>query len=269
MMLNLIERRAFLRLSSAISLFFLLAPLLVVVVLSFNGEGNMRFPPATYGLDWFANFFERDRFMSALRFSALLAVCAAITASFCGTLLGLALASGKAFAHTWFLLILPLPIFVPEVVTGLGLLNIMSKLGVTDDFLRLWLAHAIITLPYATYTCLTNIRAFDVSLADASRSLGVGFWGTLWKVVLPLIKPGIIAGGIFAFLLSFDNLMISAFLLGPLDTTLPVEMNSYIRTKADPTVAAAATVLMLATSVAVFVTNKVFGLEQLLRIKPN
>ena len=183
--------------------------------------------------------------------------------------LGLALASRKAFAHTWFLLILPLPIFVPEVVTGLGLLNIMSKLGVADDFLRLWLAHVIITLPYATYTCLTNIRAFDVSLADASRSLGVGFWGTLRKVVLPLIKPGIIAGGIFAFLLSFDNLMISAFLLGPLDTTLPVEMNSYIRTKADPTVAAAATILMIATSVAVFVTNKVFGLEQLLRIRPN
>lgn len=251
----------------ALILLFLLAPLAVSLIVSFNAEPNMAFPPHEFGLRWYENFFHRRQFQEALGFSVKLALAAAATSTFCGTCLAMVMVQKRLRLRRVLEWVVPLPVFVPEVVTGLALLTLLSKLHLSMGFTTLWIAHVIITLPYATYTSLVSMRSFDPDLADAARGLGAGYWRTLTSVVLPIVKPGIASGAIFAFLLSFDNLMISSFLLSPLETSLPVEVSMYIRTKSDPTVAAIASLLMLSTAIGVVIVNKLFGLEKLLKIQ--
>ncbi len=260
-------RKHILTISVGLVLLFLLAPLAVSLIVSFNAEPNMAFPPHEWGLRWYENFFHRRQFQQALGFSVRLALAAALTSTICGAALAVVMSQKYSRLRRVLEWIVPLPIFVPEVVTGLSLLTLLSKMHLSMGFTTLWIAHVIITLPYATYTSLVSMRSFDTDLADAARSLGASYWRALTSVVIPIIKPGIASGAIFAFLLSFDNLMISSFLLSPLDTTLPVEVSMYIRTKSDPTVAAIATLLMLSTAVGVVVINKLFGLEKLLKIQ--
>lgn len=260
-------QKVLLKTAIAAVLLFLLAPLAVSFVVSFNREATMAFPPHEWGLRWYVNFLTRSQFQEALRFSVLLALAASVTSTVCGACLAVVMANREFRLRRLLEWIVPLPVFVPEVVTGLALLTLLSRLHLSMGFTTLWIAHVIITLPYATYTSLVSIRAFDSDLAEASRGLGANYWRTLVHVIIPIIKPGIAAGGIFAFLLSFDNLMISSFLLSPLETTLPVEVSMYIRTKSDPTVAAIASLLMLSTAIGVVIVNRLFGLEKLLKIK--
>jgi len=260
-------RKYLLHISVALVLLFLLAPLAVSLIVSFNAEPNMAFPPHELGLRWYENFLHRRQFQSALGFSVKLALAAAGASTVCGACLAVVMVQKRMKLSRILNWIVPLPVFVPEVVTGLALLTLLSKLHMSMGFSTLWVAHVIITLPYTTYTSLVSMRAFDPDLADAARGLGASYWRTLSSVILPIIKPGIASGGIFAFLLSFDNLMISSFLLSPLQTTLPVEVSMYIRTKSDPTVAAIASLLMLSTAIGVVIINKLFGLEKLLKIE--
>ena len=260
-------RKHLLTAAVAAVLLFLLAPLAVSLIVSFNNEASMAFPPHEWGLRWYENFFGRRQFQEALRFSVGLALAAAGTSTVCGASLAVVMAQKRLGLRRVLEWVVPLPVFVPEVVTGLALLTLLSKLHMSMGFATLWIAHVIITLPYATYTSLVSMRAFDPDLADAARGLGAGYWRTLTGIVIPIIKPGIASGAIFAFLLSFDNLMISSFLLSPLKTTLPVEVSMYIRTKSDPTVAAIASLLMLSTAVGVVIINRLFGLEKLLKIQ--
>jgi putative spermidine/putrescine transport system permease protein len=248
---------------------FLLAPLIICIVVSFNGEANMAFPPESFSLRWYRNFFSRSQFQDALKFSSLLAGSVALSSATIGTMLAIALNNSRFKAGKFLGLFLILPIFIPEVVTGLAMLLITSKAGLGLGFKSLLIVHTIVTLPYATCTTLVCLKAFDKTLVDASRNLGASYWQTLAKVVIPIVKPGICSGFIFAFLLSFDNLIISSFLLSPLQTTLPLEVSMYIRTKPDPTVAAIATLLMVSTAVCVVIVNKLFGLEKLVKIRQN
>ena len=260
-------RRHLLTAAVALVLLFLLAPLAVSLIVSFNAEPNMAFPPHEWGFRWYLNFFQRRQFQEALGFTVKLALAATATSTVCGSCLAVVMAQDRLKLRRVLEWVVPLPIFVPEVVTGLALLTLLSRLHLGMGFTTLWIAHVIITLPYVTYTSLVSMRAFDQDLANAARGLGAGYWRTLWTIVLPIIKPGIASGAIFAFLLSFDNLMISSFLLSPLQTTLPVEVSMYIRTKSDPTVAAIASLLMLSTAFGVVIINRLFGLEKLLKIQ--
>lgn len=260
-------RKLLLRASIAFILIFLLAPLVVSTIVSFNAEPTMAFPPHSFGLRWYVNFFHSRNFQSALRFSVKLALASCLASTLCGACLAVVMSQEKFGLRKVLEWVVPLPVFVPEVVTGLALLTLLSKLNMSMGFTTLWIAHTIITLPYTTYTSLVSMRAFDNDLADAARGLGANYWRTLTTVILPIIKPGVSSGAIFAFLLSFDNLMISSFLLSPLQNSLPVAVSMYIRTKSDPTVAAVATLLMVSTAIGVAIINKLFGLEKLLKIQ--
>jgi len=149
---------------------------------------------------------------------------------------------------------------VPEVVLGLSLLILFSKLHWYNPILNILILHVILTLPYAVKVISSNLYRFDLSLEEAARVFGAGKIKTFFRITLPIIKPGIVSASIFAFVVSFGNFTATLFLIKKRGT-LPIQMYSYITTENDPTVAAVSALLIIMTVVLILILEKSFNLK--------
>lgn len=241
---------------------YLLAPILIVIPVSFSEASYLVFPPRGFSWRWYVNFFSLRELTDALALSARLAASVTAASTVIGTMAAFALVryrfTGRDLLRTIFLS----PMVLPGVVLGIGFLIFFSRTRLIHSFWSLFFAHLVVTLPYVIRTVSATLQGFPRVLEEAAASLGAPPWTGFRTVTLPVIKPGIMAGAIFAFIISFDELIISIFLTGPRLSTLPVQIYNYIEFTSDPTIAAISVILILLTTGAVTLLERFVGFSR-------
>jgi putative spermidine/putrescine transport system permease protein len=243
---------------------FLLSPLFVVVAVSFSDSSVASFPPSAVSLRWYVRALTLDLFVKGLLNSVILGLIAAAMSTALGTAAALALARSRLPAAEVVQALFLSPLVVPGVVVGIALLAASATVGLHDAPVRLGLAHVVICLPYSVRTVLASLARLDPSIEDAALTLGAGPWKAFWSVTLPLIRPGIAAGAIFAFVMSFDNVPVSIFLADARTTTLPLAIISYLEYNFDPSVAAISSLMILFALGFAVLLDRIFGLKRAL-----
>ena len=228
-------------------LLFLVAPALIAIPVSLTPKSFLSMPKGAYSLRHFEKLFTSEEWISSFWQSAVIGVTSAALATALGTLCAIGLwrvASKWSEAVRAFLL---LPLVVPPIISAMAFYRLMVPLGLIDTYVGLILAHSVLAAPLVLITVSTSLAGFDPRLEQASRNLGASGWTTMWRVILPSIRPGVLAGAIFAFIASWDEIVVTLFLSKFSVYTLPRRMWNGIRENTDPTVAAAAVVLIAIT----------------------
>ena len=241
----------------------LLLPLVIVVLASFNAGELLTFPPQGFSLRWYTHFFNSKPFMDSLFFSLRLAATAMIISTLLGT--GAALYVVR-FAGEWrdrLRLLIVAPLLLPEILSAIALLFFFYSIGLGKTVGALVVGHVLITLPFVFLAVSSVLYNFDTSLEEAARSLGANRFTTFRRVTLPIIKPGVISGGLLAFIVSFDLFAVSLLLKGIGMETLPIQLFDYVSWDFDPTAAAVSTVSIVITLIIVLLMEKTVGLRSL------
>ncbi len=228
----------------ALIVLFLTAPLVIVYVLSFSSSPFLVFPPPGFSLRWYERFFTDPDWRAAILMSLRLAVCVACLSTILGTAAAFGLVRGNfAGKRALFLFILS-PLLVPIIVLSIGLYGVMSDVSLLGTFPGLLMGHLVLAMPYAVIVLIAAIRGLDRNLEYAAGTLGARPATTFRKVVMPILFPALGAAWVMSFLVSFDELLISIFLLGRQTPTLPIKMWNDIRMQIDPTISAASSVII-------------------------
>jgi putative spermidine/putrescine transport system permease protein len=225
-------------------LLYLVLPILIVIPLSFNSEGFFTFPMPGLSLRWYEDFFTSDRWLSALRTSAIVAVSVTFLATTLGTLAALGLSRANFPARGLVMSLLISPLIVPVVITAIGMFFFYGELGLINSYPGIILAHTALATPFVVITVTATLMGFDHSLARAAAGLGAPPVTVFRRVILPLILPGVLSGALFAFVTSWDEVVVVLFIASPEQRTLPKQMFSGIRDLISPTITAAATLLI-------------------------
>jgi putative spermidine/putrescine transport system permease protein len=234
-----------LRAFAALVLLFLISPILVIMPLSFNSESFFSYPMPGYSLKWYEDFFFNDRWQNALRMSIIVAVSTTFLATCLGTLAALGLARSNLPGRASITAVLISPMIVPLIISAVGMFLFYSKMRLAGTVFGLVLAHTALATPFVVITVTATLASFDRTLMRAGASCGAPPQTVFFKIVMPLILPGMISGALFAFVTSFDEVVVVLFLASPEQRTLPKQMFSGIRELISPTITAAATVLIL------------------------
>lgn len=241
-------------------LFFLVAPLIVLIPLSFNTEpyftftkGMLSFDPDAFSLRWYQDFLNNPQWLHSIKNSFIIGIFATFLATFFGTLAAWGLSRPYTPFRVTIMSILISPMIVPIIISAAGMFFFYSKVGLSQTYLGLILAHTALGIPFVVITVTATLVGFDESLTRASASLGANLLTTWRKVVIPLILPGVISGSLFAFVTSFDEIVAVLFLAGYEQRTIPRQMWAGIREQISPTILAVATLLIL-LSVALLTT---------------
>ncbi len=239
------------RVFCAAVLVFLIAPILVVVPLSFNAEpyftfteGMLRFDADAYSLRWYASVVEDEEWLRALVNSLVIGVSATVVATVLGTLAALGLANPAMPGRPLVMGLLISPMVTPVIISAAGFFFFYSSLGLAQTHLGLILAHAALGTPFVVITVTATLAGFDVNLTRAAASLGAGPWVAFRRIQLPLIAPGVFSGALFAFATSFDEVVAVLFMGGIDQRTIPRQMWSGIREQISPAILAVATFLI-------------------------
>jgi putative spermidine/putrescine transport system permease protein len=230
---------------TALVLLFLIAPILAIIPLSFNAEPYFSYPMPGLSLQWYRDFFGNDRWTGALLLSVKLAVTVTIFATILGTTAALGLSRANLPFRSVLLGILLLPMIVPVIIVAVADFMAFAYFNLIGTFSGLVLAHIALATPFVVITVASTLTNFDWSLQKAAQSLGAPPFFAFRKVILPLILPGIVSGAIFAFVTSFDEVVVALFLASAEQRTLPKQMFSGIREMISPTITAAATIQVL------------------------
>ena len=243
-------------------LLFIIMPLPVVILSSFSQSSMITFPPMGYSVKWYSGLLERMEYIESFLLSLRIALLCVVISLTCGTLASLALVRynfrGKEIMKSLFLS----PLMLPAVIVGISILRFLVSIGWVATFKGILLAHLVLTTAYVVRTISASLVGFDITLEEAARDLGANAFYTFRHVTLPIIKPGLIVAGIFAFIVSFDETTVSMFITGGRTITLSVRIFSQLEYGLDPTVTAISSLLILMAVGALFVIGKVFGLEK-------
>lgn len=257
--------RVVIGLSIAISLLFLIAPLAITTLLSFDGRTYLGpLPPESFSLQWYRRFFSDQAFLNGLKTSLALATMVAVIATAAGVSVAVALTRARFPGREALLAFLLSPLIVPPVVLGFGLLLYLSTVGIVDGFLRLLCGHLILTIPYTVRASLISLSAVPRVYQEAALSLGATERAAFWNVTLPLARNGVAAGAIFSFAISMDDVAVSMFLTDAQTYTLPVALVSAMRANFDLTIAAASVLFMAAILILMLVLDCNIGLSNAL-----
>jgi len=226
-------------------LLFLISPIIAVMPLSFNSETFFSYPMPGYSLRWYDDFFFNPRWSGALKVSFIVALATTALATILGTLAALGLARVNFKGKSTVMAVLISPMIVPVIISAIGMFRFYAILDLAGTRLGIILAHTALATPFVVITVTATLSSFDKTLIRAGASCGAAPHTVFFKVVMPLILPGMISGALFAFVTSFDEVIVVLFLASPEDRTLPLQMFSGIREMISPTITAAATVLVL------------------------
>lgn len=247
----------------ALFLVFMLAPLIVVVGASFEARELLRFPPEEWSLRWYRAALEDESFVGAARNSLIIAILATLGSMLLGVPAAYGLARHDVPGGAGITALLNSPLLVPELVIGIALLQLLASMRIATSITTLTLAHIVICLPYVVRTMHAAILGIDRSVEEAAESLGASRTRLYWTVVLPIVRPALLASILFAFLVSFDNSVLSLFLVSARTTTLPISIYNYVQFNLDPTIAAISTLLMAVSGVAIFIASRLGRLDRI------
>lgn len=242
---------------------FLLLPQLIVVVIAFSKSNFVSFPPPGYSFGWFEKVLADPSFMRPLWNSVVLGVQATAIGAILAVPASIALVRHPfpgAKAMQAFLLS---PLSMPALILAIGLLFFLSRIGLGNTYTGLLIGHVVIVIPYLLRTIVAVYSACDPRLEEAAYTLGANPLSTMWRVTLPMLRPALFAGGIFAFLISFDEVAVSLLLTNANSITLPVSILSYLVYNYDPAVAAISVLKMVIVVIALVLTDRLYGLENL------
>ena len=241
---------------------FVLIPLVIPIWMSISDTAFVTFPPRGFTLRWYTKILNEPEFVASFRFSVLLAVAVAALALIIGTPAAIALVRysfhGRAAIQAFVLS----PLIFPMLVSGIALLRLFTSLGTHDAAIKLLLGHTVVAVPYVVRTVSASLSLLDPRIEEAARTLGASRLATFWLIVRPQIVPGIVAGGLFAFVTSFDNYPISMWLADAVSVPLPMTVFVLIQRFFDPGIAAICTLMMLFSFVLVFAIEKATGLKR-------
>jgi putative spermidine/putrescine transport system permease protein len=238
---------------SAAILLFLIVPVLIIVPLSFNSGSFLSYPLTGFSLRWYHTFFHSDEWLSSLGNSLLIAPLATIQATVLGVLASVGLVRGEFRGKSLVMAILISPMIAPVVIIAVGMFFFFARVSLLNSYLGLVLAHALLGVPFVVITVTAILKNYDRNLSRAAASLGASPWRVFRKVTLPLIAPGVFSGALFAFAASFDEVVVTLFLASPRQRTLPIQMFAGIRENLDPTIAAAASLMVGASLILLLV----------------
>jgi putative spermidine/putrescine transport system permease protein len=237
-----------LRLYVSVMCIVLLAPIVIVVILAFSGDGYLHFPPSSLSLRWFDRFFGDLQWQRALLSSLIIGSIA------CTVSTAVAFFAAYAFLRVEFrgkkllLSLMLTPIIVPSIITAIAMYYLAGRLGLIGSYLWIGLCHAVIAMPIVILILLPTLQAVDPNLERAALGLGASRGRVFCRIVLPIALPGIMSALLFAFLASFDELLIALFLCGVYAQTLPVRIWNSLNLQVEPTIAAVSAFLIGVTS---------------------
>jgi putative spermidine/putrescine transport system permease protein len=262
-----------LRIYCGLVFLFLILPILVIVPLSFNAEpyfsftrGMLALDPSAFSLRWYYDIFQNGminpsqpkfswgwladawangQWIHSAKNSFLIAISATVIATMLGTLAALGLSQSNVPARNFLMSVIVAPMVVPIIITSAGLFFFYSDIPLANTLTGIVLAHAVLGTPFVVITVTATLIGFDKNLIRAGQSLGAPFHTVFFRIVLPLILPGVISGALFAFITSFDEVVTVLFLASYDQRTIPVQMFAGLREQISPTILAVATVLVL------------------------
>ncbi|NTJ11591.1 ABC transporter permease [Rhizobium lusitanum] len=224
---------------------FLLVPILIVVPMAFTKGQILNFPPQLFSVHAFTELFADTQWMESALISLRVGMLATLIAVLVGVTSVLALHRRPAVLTGVVTGIVLLPMMIPGIVTALSFYLFFRRIGMGGSWVAIALAHSVVITPYVFVATQASLSGVDPALPRAARSLGAGAWTIFWVVYWPAIRPGVIGGGVFAFIGSFDEIVISLFLSGPNLVTLPVQIFTSLQMDLTPKVAAVSAVLIL------------------------
>jgi len=245
---------------------FLVAPIAIVLVFAFNPTPYISFPPVGVTLRWFDKFFANPDFMNSLGLSLWIAACVLVLAVLIGGACALALARGNLPGRTVLTAVFMSPLMLPAILTGLALFQSYLLAGIGRPVWGLIMAHTLIAVPYVLRTTLAVLHNFDRRIEEAAAVLGASPARVFFEITLPLIRPGVFAGGVFAFIVSFDQFPVSLFLVVPKRETLPVVLFNYMKFDLDGAIAAASMVSILLALAVVLTLERLIGLKAYVKL---
>ena len=251
-----------LRISAALVAAFVLAPTVVVVGSSFSGGTLPQFPPRELSLRWYEHALSQSVFTDAAWNSLWLAGISTAIATPIALAAALAIVRCEFPGKNLLQAMLLAPLFVPAIVISLAILLALTRLGIRDVGFRLVAAHVLVTMPYLVRTLIASLTRFDMALEEAARTLGATPLTTFFVITLPLIRPGLIAGVLFALVVSFDNVSVSLFLTSARTNTLPLAILNYVEYNYDPSIAALSTMLIAVSLGAALLLERLVGLRR-------
>ena len=242
----------------------LMLPIALVIVLSLNAGEFLAFPIQGISLRWFGSLFANQRIIDAILYSVRIALVSAVVNGVIGMLAAIFVVRYGGRIRDLLRLLMIGPLLLPEVLTAIALLFFLYDLGIGTHYsIGIQIGHIVVTFPYVFLNVSAALFNFDRSQEEAARSLGAGPWMTFRRVTLPALKPGLITGCVFAFVISFDIFNISLLLKSIGHNTLPLELFDYLRFNFDPTAAAIASLSILVTFAAIFGIERTVGLRSL------
>jgi ABC-type spermidine/putrescine transport system permease subunit II len=249
----------------AIAVFaFLVVPLLIVVPVSFSSGMYLQFPPPGFSLHWYRDYFGDPQWIDATVLSIKIALCVVVLAVGIGTFAALAIVRLPFPGIGIVRMILMTPLIVPSVVVAIAVYSVYVSFHLVGSFLGILLAHTIGALPFTIVLMVAGFQRIDPRLEEASYTMGAGVAWTFWHVTLPILRPSLFAAALFAFIASWDEVIMVIFIGGGAGTTLPLRMFNYLRTEINPTIAAVSTLLLL-VAIALFGAAEGFRLRGVAR----
>ena len=247
---------------SILALLFLAFPLLVVIGISLTTTEYLRFPPVGMTWKWYARFFHDTSFVASLMTSAKLALAATAGALVLGVPAGLVLARKRFPGRQAISALFLSPLMLPTIVLGVAILQYASMMGFARTFWALFVGHVVLVMPYVMRTTLASLSGFEITQEEAAQDLGATPLQTFFLVTLPQIKPGVIAGALFAFIISWIDVEVAVFNSTPELITIPVKMFNYIQFNVDPIIAAVSAITIYVAIVAVLLIDVTVGIEK-------
>ncbi|CAN7654684.1 ABC transporter permease [Neorhizobium sp. LjRoot104] len=243
---------------------FLLAPIIVVFIISFDTRQYLAFPPESFSLGSYAKVFANAKFISAFGRSLIIGAIVGVVAVSAGMMLSLALVRYRFRGKGAVNFLILAPFLVPHIVLAVGIMLVMAPLGLLDSYPGIILAHLGITIPYTVRTITMSLMAVDTRVEEAALVHGASPLMVFWRITLPLVRPGLIAGTVIAFLISFDEATISLFIVSVKASTLPTEIYHYLEYSTDPQIAALSVILIFISIGVVIAVERLIGLRKAL-----
>ena len=225
--------------------FYLILPILIVLPMSFSSAEFLTFPPPGLSLKWFQRYFRDSSWVDPTIVSLQVALMAMLLSTTLGTLASMALVRvrmrGKSLINTFILF----PMIIPVIILSIALYSFLTRIGLLGSRAGLVLGHSLLCIPFVVITVSASLKGFDVTLEKAAMICGATRFRAFMKITFPIIRPGLISGALFAFIISFDEIVISMFICGINTKTLPMKMWEGIRMEVNPVIAAVSTLLIL------------------------
>jgi putative spermidine/putrescine transport system permease protein len=237
---------------------------ILIILAAFSDSDYLSISLSHLTLRWFARVLSGRDYLDAISTSIVLAAIATCLSGAIGLAAAVALHRKIVPGTGAIVALLMSPLIFPGVVIGVALLQFLTTIGLRGNFLALIMAHVLITMPYVTRSAMSGLVALNPQIAEVARTLGAGGLTTFYLVTLPVIRPSLVAGLVFSFIISLDNVPVTIFLLSPRQTTLPVKIFTAVDQGVDPSIAAASTLIILLTALVLIAAQRKVNLSRIL-----